>query len=387
MNRSFFLCAILVALASARMAAAGPFSDTVSVPELQFAEPSGGWVAQAAGMTCQFTAANGSTFVAEAQINGPADLEFFMTSDPGGSDSNRATLAVQLDGAAAGSSTRGLASPHRLTIPAGTHTVKWTAEGAMNLAVSGSPPLVSVTNLRVGPAASIQEALNTPALAWMAAPGWLPMGTPGGEDLMAGLFVDWGATGLRTVITGPTVLWIESTMAAHGSYRSGNFPGPVKVEWLSAPASSHEVRVMVDGSFLPSARHLPVRGVIIPAGTHSVEWRWGSLYFPPGLRTFTPPSIGLAARSAWVDAVPEMMPLADALDTSLAVKAMEAAFLPVRGWSGQTAVSHDGVDAAVSGLIEDGEASWMEAWFPAPRPFFSGGKHRAGPESMNSAAS
>jgi hypothetical protein len=225
----------------------------------------------------------------------------------------------------------------------------------------------AVSHLRIGALTSVGEALDLPSVTWLA-PGWTAMGAAGGADRLEIVSGPEGPS-LSALVTGPTVLWFTSGLSS--SARMG-----LNQSWGVYSSPYVRLSAKIDGRNPAEIRALRNEmGVIVPdGGPHLVQLSWlPNDALLTGVSGGAPFQVTTVALSAFVDAVhleplpPAGISLDDATEflpmSDLAVRSI---FLPSGAWHGQSAISHDGVDAAESGDTILSERSMMRTSVTGP---------------------
>jgi len=219
---------------------------------------------------------------------------------------------------------------------AGSYTLRATnASGT----TTSAPAVLVVTQ-----PAGLGTAVDNVALTWTTAgdanwAGQRAISHDGQDAAQSGHLVDGQSSRLETAVAGPVTLsfWWKVDSEPNFDFLSVSIDGVVQSR-ISGP---------VDWS---------LSTVAVPAGTHAVTWEYSKDV-----------SVSRGADAGWVDQVTTTAPvtppsLGDALDNPGLVWNTSGD----RGWAAQTAVSHDGVDAAQSGLVTDLQSSRLEATVTGP---------------------
>lgn len=302
------------------------------------------WIHTPAGL------ADGEESWVQTTVEGPCSLRFHATLN---SDWNQATgyyshLRWTVDGVEVGRWDPNGAPDRSLFVPAGSHTVRWIYQrgiGETSETAGGRLDRLAILPQPVA-AVAVAEAVDADTLTWTVAGDspWLG-GVEDSHDGQDAAF-SWG-----TPAGGESVL--EATV---------NGPGTLSFWWkTSNNGSNHALRFEVDGqpavpAITGGASWKKVRLEIRGAGSHSLRWvhrhyldYWGQSY----------------SDTSWVDEVV----FTPATTVALPV-ALDQTELPwttsSSAWYGVTSPSHDGVDAAVSGPVADGETSWVQTEVTGP---------------------
>jgi hypothetical protein len=213
-----------------------------------------------------------------------------------------------------------------------------------NYSVRVSNALGSATSqaatLTVVQGISLAEALDTTGLAW----------STGGNGPWAGQLAtshDGTDAAQSAAITNNEESWMETTIT-NGPGQL-NFWWKVSSEWLYDFLEFSIDGVLQNGG-ISGEVDWEQMSYSIPAGTHVVRWSYAKDEF-----------VSSGLDRGWVDQVSFVpdgpsVPLAEALDgPGLSWSTGGAA-----PWFGQTANSHDGVDAGQSGRISDNQDTWLQ---------------------------
>ncbi len=194
--------------------------------------------------------------------------------------------------------------------------------------------------LTVVPGVSLAAALDTTGLIW----------TTGGNGPWTGELAtthDGIDAAQSMTISDSQESWMETTIT--------NGPGQLSFWWkVSSELIWDYLEFLVDGV----AQSGQISGEVdwqamnysLPVGTHVLRWRYSK-----------DSSMSAGQDRGWVDQVSFVpdgaaIPLAEALDAP-GLNWTTGGTAP---WSGQTAISHDGVDAARSGIISDNQDTWLQ---------------------------
>lgn len=219
------------------------------------------------------------------------------------------------------------------TVPAGVHYLTWTyAKDSSQSAGADAGWLDQVVF-----APSLSQALDTPMLTWATTgnANWT------GQVLTTHDHEDAAQSGLITHAQQAT-----TEISVTGA-------GALSFWWKVSSEAGHDyLRFYLDG----------VEQAAIAGISGEVDWQQQTLAVPAGIHTLRwtyakDGSNNVGADAAWLDQVVFAPILPQALDTPNLV-------WTTRGnapWAGQMLTTHDGVDAAQSGLIGDGQESTIEA--------------------------
>lgn len=194
-----------------------------------------------------------------------------------------------------------------------------------------------------GGGTTLADAVDLPGLLFTTAGAvWTHQTTithDGADAAQSGAIDHGGASSFETIVTGPADVSFWWKVSSEGNFDYLNFVvGNTLVQAISGEVNW--VR------FTHS----------LPAGEHTLRW----IYSKDG-------SVVVGSDRAWVDQIeignvtPPTSPLADALDVPGRQITTGAA-----AWTRQTAVTHDGVDAAQSAAIGHGGSSVMETRVTGP---------------------
>ncbi|MCX6874980.1 MAG: M6 family metalloprotease domain-containing protein [Verrucomicrobia bacterium] len=304
------------------------------------------------------------------------------------------------------------------SIPVGDHTLKWQYEKDGSYAAGAdaawvdqvvwlTPPVLagaSAVTAPTGVPLTYTLSSNVSVTSYSVASGALPDGltlnpTTGavtGSPLTAGIFnvtlqgTNAGGSGAKAVTftifaalpipisvetpplywpTGGDSVWYGQSTTTHDGVdaaQSGDIadsqsvwaqisvagPGTLTFWWkVSSEADYDYLQFFMDGAEQGTAPQIsgavdwqPIT-VAVPAGNHALRWT----YSKDG-------SLSAGADAAWLDQVVFAPDLPQALDTP----ALTWATSGNAAWAGQILTTHDGVDAAQSGLITDSQQSTTE---------------------------
>ncbi|MDB6068980.1 MAG: N-acetylmuramoyl-L-alanine amidase, family 2 domain protein [Verrucomicrobiales bacterium] len=259
----------------------------------------------------------------ETTVQGPASLTFsYQTVNTG--------LQFHIDGQEVSLPP----SPISWLLPAGIHTLRWTALKSYYADPNG---LAYLDNVQIQPLTvlPLAEALDDPALTWTTGPnpwtGFATLFAPDGQD----------AAAAPLLLAGESA-WVQTT---------ANGPGRLTFRWTStgAPpfaAAPLTAKLTVDGRFdFPLAHNMSAPLVEVGPGTHVFRWQVN------GTATL---SSAMLDQVSWTG-LPEGAPMLQGLDGMAG-----PCFLSNAGLASTSAPaeSHDGVDAvklspSVVGFIPD----------------------------------
>ncbi|MCX6874982.1 MAG: M6 family metalloprotease domain-containing protein [Verrucomicrobia bacterium] len=276
---------------------------------------------------------HGQQSTTEVLVSGPGDLSFWWKVS---SEANYDYLAFLMDGVEqagiVGISGEVDWQQQTLAVPAGTHTLSWIY--AKDYSQSAGADAAWLDQVVFAP--SLSQALDTPTLVWTF-PGdtnWA------GQILTTRDGVDAAQSGLITHSQQTTT---EVSVAGAGA---------LSFWWkVSSEANFDFLRFYLDG--VEQAGIVGISGEVdwqqktlaVPTGTHTLRWTYAKN---------ASNNAGLDA--AWLDQVVFAPDLPQALDTPNLVWTTSGHAT----WAGQMLTTHDGVDAAQSGLITHGQQSTTE---------------------------
>lgn len=226
-----------------------------------------------------------------------------------------------------------------VTVPAGTHVVRWTyrKDGSLN---SGED-CAWLDSVSVGAARTLSDALDNTNIVWRTTGDatWLAQNNTthdGVDAAQSGDIGDFEVSSLFATVTGPGTLTFWWSVSCEEDYDyldlfiDGNFSEYItgEVPWL-------------------------FKSITVSAGVHEIEWFYNK---------DTTSSVG--ADAAWVDQVTFVRDIA--LEEALDIPTLGWASGGAAPWKGQDAITHDGSDAAQTGLIYGNQETWMESVVDGP---------------------
>jgi M6 family metalloprotease-like protein len=219
-----------------------------------------------------------------------------------------------------------------LTVPVGTHTLRWTYSKDINGSVGADCAWLD----QVVFAPSLPQALDTPALAWATSgnaawAGQMLVTHDGVDAAQSGPITHEQLCTIETTVTGPGLLtfWWKVSSEANYDYLAFLMDG---VEQTGIVGISGEV-------------DWQQKSLLVPAGTHTLSWIYAKDY-----------SRSAGSDAAWLDQVVFAPDLSQAVDSPTLLWASSGHAT----WAGQMLITHDGVDAAQSGLITHDQQSITE---------------------------
>ncbi len=287
----------------------------------------------------------------EATYAGPGTLSFaafarFDTSAGG-------NLRWLLDGAEAGAYDGNSHSVKDASIfvPAGSHTVRWIYRQGNDTDAGAHAALDHFVWSEFVP---LDEALDLPGSTWTHAGA--PSATWRGLTDGSGELSHDGIDAAESVPIGPNESAVLET-TIHPAAAS-----VVSFWWkVSSEAEFDTLGFLVNGAELPSVPPISSeqdwRRVLttVPAGSHTLRWT----YRKDG-------SVSNGQDRGWVDRIAILPLLNPGLGEALDQPAKTWTTSAGSAWTGSNLDSNDGIDAASSGAVASGEASWVETEVVGP---------------------
>ena len=219
-----------------------------------------------------------------------------------------------------------------LTVPVGAHTLRWTYSKDINGSVGADSAWLD----QVVFAPSLPQALDTPNLVWTTSgnaawAGQMLVTHDGVDAAQSGPITHEQLCTIETTVTGPGLLsfWWKVSSEANCDYLAFLMDG---VEQTGIAGISGEV-------------DWQQKSLLVPAGTHTLRWVYSKDF-----------SQSVGADAGWLDQVVFAPDLSQAVDSPSLLWASSGNAT----WAGQMLITHDGVDAAQSGLITHDQQSITE---------------------------
>jgi hypothetical protein len=239
---------------------------------------------------------------------------------------------AEISGATAWASTN-------VVVPAGSHVVRWTY--AKDNADRANADRAWVDQVSFEQRVDLNTALDAGALVFAnsGAANWFGVGAPshdGVDAAQSGTIGNNQETKLQAAVAGP---------------------GSISFWWKVSSEQNFDVlKVLIDGEVrdqISGEQNWARRAYTLTPGAHTIAW----VYSKDGADR-------VGADAGWIDEVvfAGAVDLAQAVDTTGLTWTTGGA----SPWVGQTAISHDAADSAVSGTLAHGQESWMQTTVTGP---------------------